>query len=108
MEQKGEPYPKEDIAASFTVTVIASVEKKLEMTLSRYPYKRLVLAGGVSANSHLREALKAFADKRGMTFYVPPSTLCGDNAAMIGAQAYYEYAAGIRGDASLNAFACGE
>jgi len=108
MEQKGEPYPMEDIAASFTATVVSSVEKKLEMALERYPHKRLVLAGGVSANSHLREALRRFADKRGLTFYVPPRELCGDNAAMIGAQAYYEFEAGVRGDASLNASACGE
>jgi N6-L-threonylcarbamoyladenine synthase len=108
MEQKGEPYPKEDIAASFTATVLSSVEKKLDMALARYPYKTLVLAGGVSANSHLRKCLETFAEQRGMTFCVPPRSLCGDNAAMIGAQAYYEYEAGIRGDAALNAFACGE
>ena len=78
------------------------------MALERYPYQRLVLAGGVSANSHLREALRRFADKRGLAFYVPPRELCGDNAAMIGAQVYYEFEAGVRGDASLNAFACGD
>ena len=64
-----------------------------------------MLAGGVSANSHLRECLEVFAKKNGMNFYVPPRSLCGDNAAMIGAQAYYEYINGVRADSSLNAFA---
>lgn len=107
-EQKGEPFPKEDIAASFTATVLSSVEKKLTAALERYPYETLVLAGGVSANSHLRSFLEAYAKRRGLSFCVPPRSLCGDNAAMIGAQAYFEYRAGHRADASLNAFACGE
>ncbi len=108
MEQKGEPFPKADIAASFTTTVLSSVEKKLDMALARYPYRQLVLAGGVSANSHLRQALADFAEARGLRFYLPPRSLCGDNAAMIGAQAYYEYQTGHLADASLNASACGE
>jgi N6-L-threonylcarbamoyladenine synthase len=105
MEQKGIPYPKEDIAASFTSAVMSSVEKKLSAAIKEYPYKTLVLAGGVSANSHLRKCLEAFAKKNGMRFYVPHRSLCGDNAAMIGAQAYYEYINGVRADSSLNAFA---
>lgn len=108
MEQKGIPFPKEDIAASFTATVISSVEKKLTLACERYPYKKLVLAGGVSANSHLRDALEAFAKKHGMSFYVPPRFLCGDNAAMIGAQAYYEFVSGGIADSSLNAYAVSE
>lgn len=105
LEQKGEPFPKEDIAASFTHTVLRSVEKKLSPAIERYPYRSLVLAGGVSANSHLRAAVEAFAASHGMSFYVPDRSLCGDNAAMIGAQAYYEYGAGQIADASLNAYA---
>ena len=107
-EQKGEPFPKEDIAASFTATVLHSVTKKLSVALASYPYRTLVLAGGVSANSHLRSALQSYAEKNGLRFYVPPRSLCGDNAAMIAAQAYYECLAGHVADASLNAFACGE
>ena len=105
LEQKGEPFPKEDIAASFTHTVLRSVEKKLSLAVERFPYRSLVLAGGVSANSHLRAAVAAFASAHGMRFYVPDRALCGDNAAMIGAQAYYEYEAGQTADASLNAYA---
>ena len=106
-EQKGEPVPKADVAASFTAAVIASAEKKLAAALDVFPCRTLVLAGGVSANSHLRAALSEFAGKRGLTFCVPPPSLCGDNAAMIGAQGYYEFLAGHTADASLNAFACG-
>ena len=108
MEQKGIPYPKEDIAASFTETVLGSVEKKLKMAIERYPHTSLVLAGGVSANSHLRLFMEEFAKKNGMKFYVPPRSLCGDNAAMIGAQAYYEFINGNTADSSLNAYATGE
>ena len=108
MEQKGVPYPKEDIAASFTETVLNSVEKKLKMALERYPHTSLVLAGGVSANSHLRSFMEEFAKKNGMKFYVPPRSLCGDNAAMIGAQAYYEFIKGNTASSSLNAYATGE
>lgn len=108
MEQKGQPYPKEDIAASFTATVLNGVGKKLKAAHELYPYKKLVLAGGVSANSHLRAFAERFAAEEGMELYVPPRSLCGDNAAMIGAQAYYEYINGVRADTSLNAFAVSE
>ena len=108
MEQKGIPYPKENIAASFTKTVMDSVEKKLKQAIKIYPYKTLVLAGGVSANSHLRKCMEDFARKHGLDFYVPDRSLCGDNAAMIGAQAYYEFLDGNVADASLNAYATGK
>lgn len=108
MEQKGLPFPKADIAASFTATVTASVKKKLALAFEKYPYKKLVLAGGVSANSHLRAAVSEFASEHGLEFYLPPRNLCGDNAAMIGAQAYYEYINCNIADSSLNAFAVSE
>ena len=62
-------------------------------------------AGGVSANSGLRARLTAECQKRDYEFFVPPLSLCGDNAAMIGAQAYYEYLAGNFAGADLNAVA---
>ena len=107
LAQRGETYSKEDVAASLTAAVIASVEKKLSLALTRFPCRTLVLAGGVSANSHLRRSLADFAGERGMRFCVPSRDLCGDNAAMIGAQAYYERLAGHTADASLNASANG-
>ncbi|MBR4070653.1 MAG: hypothetical protein IKK16_05605, partial [Bacteroidaceae bacterium] len=68
-----------------------------------YHYPTLVLAGGVAANSHLREAVSKFAEKKGIRLCMTPKALCGDNAAMIAAQGYFEAMAGHYADASLNA-----
>ena len=64
-----------------------------------------MVAGGVSANSGLRNMLQSRCEQLGYHLYVPPLSLCGDNAAMIGAQGYYEYIAGNTADMSLNAYA---
>ncbi len=108
LSQKGEEIPRENIAASFTASVTSSVVKKLTLAFKDKKYSKLVLAGGVSANSHLRKALEAFTEQNGIEFYVPPKSLCGDNAAMIGAQAYYELLSGKTAGAELNAYPCGE
>jgi len=108
LSQKGEEIPKEDIAASFTRTVTASVTKKLEMAANRTGLSNIVLAGGVAANSHLREALEKLCTKKKYKLCLPPRSLCGDNAAMIAAQGYYEYLAGVRADTALNAKATGK
>ena len=68
-------------------------------------YQKLAVAGGVAANSRIRRDIQAAADKLGAEVYMPPLSLCGDNAAMIGAQAYYEYQAGNVADMRLNAYA---
>ncbi len=107
-EQKGEPIPKEDIAASFTASVTSSVTKKLDVAFSEGKFDKLVLAGGVSANSHLRAALEGYAKNKRIELFLPPRSLCGDNAAMIGAQAYYELLSGNTAGAELNAFPCGK
>ena len=65
----------------------------------------VVLAGGVSANSGLRARMDADCRKAGLRLFYPPLSLCGDNAAMVGAQGYYEFSAGHLADASLNAYA---
>ena len=106
-EQKGVGYSREDIAASFTKTVVTSVTKKLDMAIDATGLEKIVIAGGVAANSHLREGIEALCKKRGLEFFTPPKSLCGDNAAMIAAQGYYEYLAGVRADTSLNAYASG-
>ncbi len=103
--QKGEEYCKEDVAASFTKTVTASVTKKLSMACEQAGLSEIVLAGGVAANSHLREALEVMCKKKKYKLYMPPRSLCGDNAAMIAAAGYYEYLEGNLADASLNASA---
>lgn len=106
MSQKGEEIPRADIAAGFTQAAVSSVITKLGMAFDRYPdMKAFVLAGGVAANSHLRTALEQFTKKRGISLYMPELRYCGDNAAMIGAAAFFEWDAGNLADVSLNAYA---
>ena len=68
-------------------------------------YEKLVVAGGVAANSRIRADFTAAADREGLKLYVPPLKLCGDNGAMIASQAYYEYLAGNTAGSDLNAYA---
>ncbi len=106
MQQKGEEIPRADIAAGFTEAAVSSVIIKLGMSFDRNPdMKTLVIAGGVAANSHLRTALEKFTKKRGISLYMPDRSLCGDNASMIGAAAFFEWDAGNLADVSLNAYA---
>ncbi|MBR7184110.1 MAG: tRNA (adenosine(37)-N6)-threonylcarbamoyltransferase complex transferase subunit TsaD [Clostridia bacterium] len=95
-----------DLAASYTDTIVRAIVKKTDLALKQTGRKTLVLAGGVAANSHLRAGLTALGAKRGVRLCMPPLSLCGDNAAMVGAQAYYEFLAGVRADTALNASAC--
>ena len=67
--------------------------------------KVLVAAGGVAANERIRGDLERSCRENGIRLYLPPLSLCGDNGAMIGSQAYYEYLSGARADSSLNAYA---
>ena len=108
MEQKGIELTdtfKADLAASFTEALVKSVCLRVDNlydTIGAYP---LVLAGGVAANSHLRAGLKALTDKKGVSLYLPPLSLCGDNAAMIASQGYFEYVSGASAELDLNAYA---
>ena len=102
MTMKGEEINRADVAASFTKTVCDSVIKKTEMAYERYKFKKLVLSGGVAANSHLRRVLSEFCEKNGISFYCPPISLCGDNGAMIAAQGKYEYLNGNFETTALN------
>ena len=68
-------------------------------------HDKIVVAGGVAANSRIRADFKAAAEKNGLKLYIPPLKLCGDNGAMVGAQAYYEYLRGARAGSELNAWA---
>ncbi|NLZ37857.1 MAG: tRNA (adenosine(37)-N6)-threonylcarbamoyltransferase complex transferase subunit TsaD [Clostridiales bacterium] len=103
LKMKELSYNKADIAASFTYAITNSVINKLSSAVERTRRIKLVAAGGVSANSHLRASLKAFSIRNNISLYLPDLSLCGDNAAMIGAQAYYEYKAGKIADLRLNA-----
>lgn len=104
-EQKGEKIDVNDLAASFQRTVCDILTSRFIKAALDNGYKTVALAGGVAANSGLREALSKEAEIHGMKLYIPPVSLCGDNAAMIGSQAYYEYLAGNLSDSSLNAVA---
>ena len=101
-KQKNLPLPKEDLAASFTYTVTKGIVKRLEELYKQSPFQTFVLAGGVSANSHLRKALERFGEKRKVRICSAPPELCTDNAAMIGAQGYYDALAGHFASLDLN------
>jgi len=104
-KQKGEEVCLPDLAASFQHTVVDILCTRTLRAAAETGAKTLVLAGGVSANTLLREQMTARAATQGISVYLPPRELCGDNAAMVGAQAYYEYMAGRRADMTLNAAA---
>jgi len=104
-DQKGEEIDVNSLAACFQSTVGEILTDKFIAAAQEFGYKKIALAGGVAANSGLRETLSTAAEKNGMTLYVPPLSLCGDNAAMIGCQGYYEFLAGNIANESLNAIA---
>ena len=104
-EQRGETLPVEDVAASFQKTVADILAEKTALAAKTLGYKKIAVAGGVSANSGVRARMKKLADSLGAELYLPEPKYCGDNAAMIGAQGYYDFLAGKRADESLNAIA---
>lgn len=103
--QKGESLVVEDVAASFQETVTDILCETLMKAAEDLGYRTIVVAGGVSANSALRAKLETACWQRGFPLYLPTINLCGDNAAMIGAQAYFEYLAGNTAGLDLNASA---
>ncbi len=104
-EQVGEELDIPSLCASFTAAVSDTLVPRVVMAMERTGYKKLAVAGGVAANSRIRRDITAAAERLGASVYMPPLKLCGDNGAMIGAQAYYEYLAGNTADMSLNAYA---
>ncbi len=103
MQQKGMELPREDMAASIRQSVVNILTDKFMLAAQDTGHRKLVLAGGVSANSLLRRRMDEICRKRGCELYYPELSLCGDNAAMIGSQGYYEYLSGNTADLSLNA-----
>lgn len=104
-EQRGETLDINSLAACFQKTVSEILTDKFVGAARENDCKKIALAGGVAANGGLRAALQTAADKNGMTLFIPPISLCGDNAAMIGSQAFYEYQSGKIAKTDLNAYA---
>ena len=104
-EQTGEEIDRSALAASFTRAVSESLVPRAMMAAEELGYDKLVIAGGVAANSVIRRDFTEAAEKHHLQLFIPPLRLCGDNAAMIGAQGYYEYLAGHTAGTDLNAYA---
>ncbi len=96
-------YNNADIAASFQKAVVDVLVEKSVAAVKAYGMDKLVIAGGVAANQTLRKSMEEACTKEGIEFYFPSPILCTDNAAMMGAAAYYEYLEGTRHGWDLNA-----
>ncbi len=104
-EARGEEIDHASVAASFSAAVCDAIIPRVRMALKKSGRNRLAVAGGVAANSHLRSELQKMSKSEKIELFFPPLSLCGDNAAMIGSQAYYEFLSGNTGKTDLNAFA---
>ena len=104
-EQKNEKINIPDLAASFQKAVVDCLLKNFESAAKNFGYNKLVIAGGVSANSKLRADALKMCKKHNWRLYLPELKYCGDNGAMIAAQGYYEFVANHTADESLNAYA---
>ena len=106
--QKGEEPDHADLTASYTKVIVDALVKKMDKAIDCTGAKRIVLAGGVAANSHIRKALEELCNKKRVELCKPSLALCSDNAAMVAAAGYFEYLAGNFAGTSLNASALDE
>ena len=104
-EQIGEALDIDGLCASFTAAVSDTLVPRVVMALEQTGRKKLAVAGGVAANSRIRRDIVKAAEQLGVNVCLPPLSLCGDNAAMIGSQGYFEYLAGNVAGMELNAYA---
>lgn len=102
-QMKGETISVPDLCASFQNAVVDVLVSRAVAAAKEYGYDKLAIAGGVASNSALRQGMKEACDKEGLKLYYPSPIYCTDNAAMIGAAAYYEYINGARAGWDLNA-----
>ncbi len=100
---KNEKINPADIAASFQEAVVDALVTKTIAAAKEYHMGKVALAGGVAANSALRQAMENACKEQGFNLYYPSPEFCTDNAAMIGAAAYYEFLNGTRHGLTLNA-----
>ena len=103
--QKGETLPVEDLSASFRRAVVDCLTDNFLKAAEDFNAKTLVIAGGVSANSLLRNNLQKLCKDRNLQLFMPDKSLCGDNAVMVGSQGYYEFLSGNIAKSDLNAIA---
>lgn len=103
--QKGETLPVADLSASFRKAVVDCLTDNFLKAAEDFNAKTLVIAGGVSANSLLRKNLETLCEQRNLQLFMPDKSLCGDNAAMVGSQGYYEFLSGNIAKTDLNAIA---
>lgn len=92
-----------DVAASFQKAVTDVLVGHAQLAIEAYGMERFAIAGGVASNGVIRNAMKEMCERQGVAFYHPSPILCTDNAAMIGAAAYYDFMAGKRAGLDLNA-----
>ena len=102
-KQKQESYDQADVAASFQAAVVDVLVEKTAAAVKETGISKVVLAGGVAANSSLRLQLTKALNKQGAKVFYPPLILCTDNAAMIGCRAYYQFQSGFTSPLTLNA-----
>ena len=104
-QQIGEQIDVNSLCAGFCAAVSDTLVPRVVRAIRETGHKKLAVAGGVAANSRIRADILAAAQQLDVQVYLPPLKLCGDNAAMIGAQGYYEYLAGNTAGMELNAYA---
>lgn len=104
-QQKGIEINTADLAASFQKGVVDCLITNLEKAAVDKGFDKIVIAGGVSANSKLRKEAERLCKKHGWKLYLPILKYCGDNAAMIASQGYYEFIQGVQAVENLNAYA---
>ena len=102
-KMKGESFDPADIAASFQKAVVEVLVENSMKAVEDYGMYKFAIAGGVASNTALRAAMKQACEEKGVKFYHPSPVYCTDNAAMIGAAAFYEYLSGTRHGWDLNA-----
>ncbi len=104
-EQKGEELDRPGLAASFARAVSETLVPRTISAAKDLGYDKIAVAGGVAANSRIRADFEKVAASENIKLYIPPLKYCGDNAAMIGCQGYYDYLTGKTAESDLNAYA---
>ena len=104
-KQKSLEPNKNDLCASFQEAVCDMISARIVLAAKKFSQTQIVVCGGVCANSAIRARLKKECEKNNLMLYLPDIALCGDNAAMVASQGYYEFLNSNIADMSLNAFA---